>query len=237
MAKYFTLITAASNADAAEFRHWFLTEHAPQVVRSCPNLHRCIVNLRDQPLPATDNMVALVEGPPAPQFDVITEMWFDSAEQIGNGRMYGAGPAAQRLEADLAARAGKCFVYRVTENVEKDAHPVLRGERSQGVKLIPLIGWKDGLTDTEGRLGWEVHGPLALRTHVGFSKYVRNVVDEVLTPDAPRYGGIGVLQFLTIDDAIHRLLPTPDAGQIIAFDTARWLVVYDNSYFVEYVLE
>jgi EthD domain len=237
MAKYFSLITAASEADAAEFRRWFLTEHAPQVARWGANLHRYMINLREEPLPAADNMMALAEGPPAPRFEVITEMWFDSSEPIRDGQIYGVGQDAQRLQAALAARAGKCFLYRVTENVEKDAHPVLRGERSQGVKMIPLIGWKDGLSDAEGRLGWEVHGPLAMRTHVGFSKYVRNVVDEVLTPDAPRYGGIGVLQFLTRDDAIHRLLPTPDAGRIIAFDTARWLVVHDNSYFAEYVLK
>ncbi len=238
MVKYFTLITAGSNQNAAEFRQWFLREHAPKVLRHCPGLRRYVVNLRE-PAAAIENMPQLASGGgPRRQFQVVTEMGFDTAEDFtGRARLYDLPAAGQALEEALATRVGESFIYRVSENVEKDTHPTLHGERSPGAKMMPLAGWKQGLTDREGRLAWEVHGPLALRTHIGLSRYVRNVVEETLTPGAPDYRGIGELQFLTMDDAVHRFFPSPAAAQIIEFDTARWLVIYNAASYGEYVLK
>src|SRR5579883_1654522 len=236
MVKYFTLITAAAGQDAAAFRHWFLREHAPAMLRHCPGLRRCIVNLRE-PAPKIDNMPRFQEGSgPRRRYQIATQMWFDAAEDfINRARLYDSPAAGSAIEAALAAKAGEAFTYRVSENVEKDAHPTLVGERSPGINMSPLAGWKQGLTDREGRLAWEVHGPLALRTHTGFSRYIRNVVEESLTPGAPAYRGIGELLFLTIDDAAHRFFPSPAAARIIEFDTARWMVAHDGAFFSEYV--
>jgi len=237
MVKYFTLITPGSNQDAAGFRQWFLREHAPQVLRHCPGLRRCIVNLRE-PAPSIENMPHFEQsGGPRRRYQVVTQMCFDSAADFTDrARLYDSPAAGRAIEEALASRVGEAFTYRVTENIEKDAHPALLGERSPGVKMIPLAGWKQGLTDKEGRLAWEVHGPLALLTHVGFSRYVRNVVEESLTPGAPEDRGIGELQFLTMDDAVSRFFPTPAAARIIEFDTARWMVAHDGAFFGEYVL-
>lgn len=238
MVKYFTLMTAAEGQDAAKFRQWILREHAPALLRHCPGLRRCAVNLRE-PAPSIENMPSFEAGSgPRRRYQAVLQMCFDCAEDFTDrARLYDSAAAGRAIEEALAARVGEAFTYRVTEMVEKDAHPVLLGERSPGIKMIPLAGWKAGLTDTEGRLAWEVHGPLALRTHTGFSKYVRNVVEESLTPGAPEYRGIGELLFLTVDDAVHRFFPSPAAARIIEFDTARWMVSYDGAYFSEYVLK
>jgi hypothetical protein len=233
MVKYFTLITPSTNQDPAQFRQWFLREHAPQVLTHCPALRRYTVNLAE-PAPPIDGSI----GYSATRYQVVTEMSFDSPEDFSNrNRRYDSAASARTLEAALDTRVAESFTYRVTEYVEKDAQPVLFGERSPGVKMIPFIGWKEGLSEREGRLGWEVHGPLALSIHVGFSKYVRNVVEEIITPGAPRYGGIGILQFLTHHDAAHRLLPTPDAARIITWDIARWIVIHAQFDCGEYVLK
>jgi EthD domain len=238
MVKYFTLMTAAATHNAAEFRQWFLREHAPQVLQHCPGLRRCIVNLRE-PAPSIENMPRLAAGSgPRHPYQVVAEMWFDAADDFTDrDRLYDSPAIGRSIEEALKPRVGEAFTYRVSENVEKDAHPALHGERSPGVKMMPLAGWKPGLTDREGRLAWEVHGPLALRTHIGFSRYVRNVVEETLTAGAPDYRGIGELQFLTMDDAVHRFFPSPAAARIIEFDTARWLVIHDGAFYGEYILK
>lgn len=237
MVRYFTLITPAAGQDSATFRQWFLREHAPAVLRHCPRLRRCVVNLRE-PAPPIENMPSLESGPgPRRRYQVVTQMCFDMAEDFTDpARLYDSPAAGRALEEALMARVGEAFTFRVTEIVEKNAHRTLPGERSPGVKMIPLAGWKPALTDREGRLAWEVHGPLALRTHTGFSKYVRNVVEESLTAGAPNYRGIGELLFLTMDDAVYRFFPSPAAAQIIEFDTARWMLAYDGAFFGEYVL-
>jgi hypothetical protein len=233
MVKYFTLMTVKANQDAAQFRHWFLREHAPQVLKHCPSLRRYIVNLAE-PAPAIEHGT----GYSSTRYQVVTEISLDSAEDFSDrNRLYDSSASARNLESALETWVGESYTYRVTEYVEKDAHPIFFGERSPGVKMIPFIGWKEGLSEKEGRLGWEVHGPLALSIHVGFSKYVRNVVEEIITLGAPRYGGIGILQFVTHNDAIHRLLPTPDAARIIAWDIARWLVIHGQFDCGEYVLK
>jgi EthD domain len=236
--KYFTLITAGLGQDSAAFRQWFLREHAPMVLRHSPRLRRCIVNLRE-PAPSIENMPSFEQGEGSRRrYQVVTQMSFDAPEDFTDrARLYDSPAAGRAMEEALVARVSEAFTYRVTENIEKDAHPTLPGERSPGVKMIPMAGWKQGLTDREGRLAWEVHGPLALRTHTGFSKYVRNVVEESLTPGAPDYRGIGELQFLTTDDAVHRFFPSPAAARIIEFDTARWMVAYEGAFFGEYVLK
>jgi hypothetical protein len=233
MVKYFTAMTANSRRDPAEFRNWFLREHAAQVLKHCPALRHYVVNL-------SEPGVAIGNGPSysSSRYHVVTETSFDSAEDFADRRRrYDSGASAQALESALEDWVAESFTYRVSEYVEKDAHPVLPGERSPGVKMIPFIGWKEGLSDREGQLSWEIHGPLALSIHVGFSKYVRNVVDEIITAGAPRYGGIGILQFLTHEDAVNRLLPTVEAASIIGWDIARWIVIHEQFDCGEYVLK
>src|SRR6266436_6836836 len=75
MVKYFTLITPNTNQDPAQFRHWFLRDHAPQVLKHCPALRRYTINLAE-PAPPIDGTI----GYSATRYQVVTEMSFDSPE-------------------------------------------------------------------------------------------------------------------------------------------------------------
>ena len=87
----------------------------------------------------------------------------------------------------LSSKAGQVFSYRVSENIEKDKTAPKAGQRTAGLKSVIPLFWIPGLSVDDGRNGWQVHGTIALRTHVGMSKYVRNLVEEVLSEGAPAY--------------------------------------------------
>ena len=235
--KFITLITAAKGQDPRQFQNWYLKEHAPLVLEHAGRIGRYIVNLVDVAPPEVEGTVAIGQAT-SPVHNVITEMWLDSPEDFKDRtRLYGSASAADTVDKHLGSRVAQSFAYRVTEIVEKDRLIVRLGERSPGLKNIIPINWLPGLSVDQGRMGWQVHGPLALRTHTGMSKYVRNLVEEVLTPGAPAYPGIGELHFATADDMKYGTFPRPGDLEIIAFDTARWLGVTCQHYCSEYVLK
>jgi hypothetical protein len=221
--KFFTLISAAAGQDKKQFQQWFLREHAPMVLEHARGLKRCIVNLVDTEPPPVENIGFVAPDAPAP-YDVITEMWLGSPNDFKDrAKLYGSAANTDAVEKHLAARAGAVYSYRVTEIIEKDRTAPKAGERTSGLKTVIPLFWKPELPDDDGRNGWQVHGTIALRTHVGMSKYVRNLVEEVLTEGAPAYQGIGELHFASADDMRYGMFPSPHALEVIAFDTARWL--------------
>jgi hypothetical protein len=221
--KFFTLISAAAGLDKRQFQQWFVREHAPMVLERARGLKRYIVNLVDTQPPAVDNIGFVAPDAPAP-YDVITEMWLGSPLEFKDRtRLYGSAANADEVEKHLAAKAGQVSSYRVTEIIEKDRTVPRVGERTSGLKTVIPLCWKPELSDDDGRNGWQVHAAIALRTHVGMSKYVRNLVEEVLTEGAPAYQGIGELHFAAAADMRYGMFPSPHALEVIAFDTARWL--------------
>jgi hypothetical protein len=235
--KFFTLISAAPGQDKKQFQQWFLREHAPMVLERAHGLRRYIVNLVDTEPPQVENIGFVAPEAPAP-YDVITEMWFGSPQDFTErAKMYGSAAIADTVEKDLAPKAGSVFSYRVTEIIEKDKAVLKAGQRTAGLKCVIPLFWKPELTVDDGRNGWQVHGTIALRTHVGMSKYVRNLAEEVLTRSAPAYTGIGELHFASADDMRYGTLPTPHSLEVIAFDTARWLGPVEQHYCSEWVLK
>lgn len=74
------------------------------------------------------------------------------------------------------------------------------GQPSPGLKQISLIRRKPGMTLEAFLRHWHLtHTPLALEVHPLWS-YVRGVVCEALTPDAPDYDGIVELHFRHVED-------------------------------------
>jgi hypothetical protein len=235
--KFFTLICAAAGQDKKQFQQWFLKQHAPMVLEHAPGLQRYIVNLADTEPPPVENIGFVAPEAEAP-YDVITEMWLGSPEDFKDRtRLYGSVANADAVAKHLSSKAGQIFSYRVTENIEKDKTAPKPGQRTDGLKSVIPLFWIPGLSVDDGRNGWQVHGTIALRTHVGMSKYVRNLVEEVLTAGAPAYTGIGELHFASADDMRYRLMPTPHSLEVIAFDTARWLGPISNHYCSEWVLK
>jgi hypothetical protein len=220
--KFFTLISAGGGQNRREFQKWFLKEHAPLVLEHAKGAQRYIVNLADVTPPSVENMTGLAPEV-TPAYDVITELWLGSARDFRNpARLYGSGTSADAVQKHLASRARAVYSYRVTEIIEKDLQPIRAGERSPGLKSVIPIEGRPGQSEDDWRNGWRVHSTIALRTHVGMSKYVRNLVEEILTEGAPEYFGIGELHYPTEDDMRYGLFPTPHATEVIAFDIARW---------------
>jgi hypothetical protein len=235
--KFFTLISAATGQDKKQFQEWFLKQHAPMVLEHAGGLRRYIVNLVDTEPPPVENIGFVAPEAETP-FDVITEMWLGSPEDFKDRtRLYGSAQNADAVEKHLSSRAGQVFSYRVTEIIEKDKAVLKAGQRTSGLKTVIPLFWQPGLPVDDGRNGWQVHGTIALRTHVGMSKYVRNLVEEVLTDGAPAYHGIGELHFATADDMRYGTMPTPHSLEVIAFDTARWLGPVANHYCSEWVMK
>jgi hypothetical protein len=234
--KFFTLFRAAGT-QPGEFQQWFLKQHAPIVLEHARGLQRYIVNLVDVQAPPVENIGFVAPQAPAP-YHVITEMWLGSPEDFRDpNRLYGSAANAAALQQHLAARAAQSFSYRVTEIVEKDKSALKAGQRTPGLKNVCVLFWQPGLSVDDGRNGWQVHATLALRTHVGMSKYVRNLVEEALDDGAPPYTGIGELHFASDDDMRYGTMPTAHSLEIIAFDTARWLGPTGNHYCSEWVLK
>ena len=220
--KFFTFITAAAGQDHRQFQQWFLKEHAPMVLEHVKGAQRYIVNLVDVTAPPVENMTGTVPES-APAYEVITELWMGSARDFRDAaRMYGSAAAAEAVQKHLASRSRAAYSYRVTEIIEKDQQPIRAGERSRGLKSVIPIEGRRGLSEDDWRNGWRVHAQIALRTHVGMSKYVRNLVEEILTEGAPEYFGVGELHYATEDHMRYGLFPTPHAMEVIAFDISRW---------------
>lgn len=235
--KFFTQISAAPGEDKRSFREWFLKQHAPMVLEYAHGLKRYIVNLVDTEPPPVENMGFVAPEAEAP-YDVITEMWLGSPGDFKDPvKLYGSAANASAVEKHLKSKAGRAFSYRVTEIVEKDKAALNAGQRTPGIKSIIPLYWQPGLSDDDGRNGWQVHVTVALRTHVGMSKYVRNLVEEVLTEGAPPYPAIGELHFASADDMRYGLMPVPHSLEVIAFDTARWLGPVAQHYSSEWVLK
>ncbi|HEV3114364.1 MAG TPA: EthD domain-containing protein [Candidatus Binataceae bacterium] len=234
--KFFTLISAAPGQDKSQFQRWFLREHAPMVLENGRGLQRYIVNLVDTQAPPVENIGFVAPEVETP-YDVITEMWFGSPDDFKDRiKLYGSAASADAVEKHLLAKAGVVCSYRVSEIIEKDKASLKVGERTAGLKSVIPLFWRPELSVEDGRNGWQVHATIALRTHVGMSKYVRNLVEETLTQGAPAYTGIGELHFASADDMRYGTMPTPHSLEVIAFDTARWLGPIANHYCSEWPL-
>ena len=57
----------------------------------------------------------------------------------------------------------------------------------------------------------------------GTCHYEQLIIDEVLTPDAPSWDGVGLLSFATASDYTERIFDGPEGQKAIYDDVARFL--------------
>lgn len=218
--KFMSLISRGPGQDAAAFRQWFVREHAPAILEQIPRLNHYIVNVNDVS-PGFGEAQPL-QTAPVP-YDVVTEMWIEPASSAeGAAELYKAA-VAPAVEQSLRPRSATCHSYLVADVVEKDAQKFAPGERAPGVNLVSAITWGEGKTAEQGRNGWRNHGPLACRIHIGMTRYVRNVIEQAVTPGAPGYNGIAMLYFPTVQDLEQRLYDSPQSVEVIAKDVAGFV--------------
>jgi len=147
-------------------------------------------------------------------YDALLETWHP---QLG-----GAG-GLEPLLASLPPLTSHSYLLReVVQKARARSWPL--GERSPGVKGIYPVTRRTGLTPAAFERHWrEVHGPLALRHHVGMCAYVQNVVVRPLTPAAPPCDGISVLYFPSASEMRERFIDSPRGARRIADDVSRFV--------------
>lgn len=196
-----------------------LRGHVPIALRHHPTLRRYIINIVER-------------GPEDElELDSIGELSFDTLADY-HERLYDS-PEGQRLvAADVAEFMGGAHAYATTEVVQKSvlARPI--SARAPGVKMCCPLRRRPDLTHEEFVRHWQtVHVPLALEHHPHMTRYVTNIVDRRLSPDAPDWDGFADI---TIDPT-HPLFGSPDGERIIRDDIARF-IGHTFPYFVaEYV--
>jgi len=145
--------------------------------------------------------------------------------------------AFSAYEAQFSGFPGIAHHYLVDEIVERDELPLVQGKMTEGIKNIPLIVAQKQHGDAARREKWKAHGELGLRIHTGMRRYVRNIVDKALTPNAPLVHGIGEVCFPTIADLQFGQFPKPEDRQAFLDDIAGWVEASTSHYATEKVLE
>lgn len=105
-------------------------------------------------------------------------------------------PSSRAIFAALAKAGLPFHAYRVDESIPRPfSGKTAAGKATRGVSMVTLFRRKRGLSRETFLARWHVgHLPIALEYHPTV-QYVRNVVEEALTPGAPPWGGIVEEQF------------------------------------------
>lgn len=139
-----------------------------------------------------------------------------------------ASPALlAELREAFTRQGAEMSVYAVRRMVEK-APPA---PRRDAVKFVACIRPRPDLSPDEIRRRWNAHVPLALRIHIGVSRYVRNWVDDLILSSSPApipYCGIATMAFHTEDDYRDRLYDRPENEQVILNDVATFMAGVDS---------
>ena len=92
-----------------------------------------------------------------------------------------------QIESAISPLAQRLAGYLATESILRDyaGRNWTSGEASPGIALVTTFPKPDSLDDETFYARWHgSHGPLSLELHP-LTRYVRNTVARVLTPDAP----------------------------------------------------
>jgi uncharacterized protein (TIGR02118 family) len=94
-----------------------------------------------------------------------------------------------------------------------------------GVSLICRVCHSPGLDSAQFERHWtEVHRPLAIRHHVGMTRYVQNVVDErCFPPDGSEVAGIAELRFASPEAFASSMYDSAEGERIIGEDVAKFV--------------
>lgn len=218
--------------DRSQFQQSCLSDLGPAWLKADPSLRRLVVNLLDvrpgkMPWQRPDEEIA-PPGADKPPYDAVIEAWLDSAEQ--------ARAASQWLTKHLGGTCSKLDVFGVTEWIEKDRTPPAGRGTSPGVKYISQCSFHDDLPDSAAQRSWQVHVPLALRVHVGVSKYVRNWVEERLSSNTGSTRGIVELHFDSMQDLEQRWFASEHGKAEITHDVRHFLKGAVRMFTTEHIL-
>ncbi len=152
--------------------------------------------------------------PDAPAFVAISEIWAQT-------------PAGVDIVADALHRTDRStLLYQVDTTVQKGSLPSAPtdGRPVPGVKNLFMVRRAAQLGRSDFRPRWlQGHVPLALRHHVGMSRYVTDVVVQSLTADAPEVDGFATLCFATEDEFRDGMFDNEHGREVIEADVNAFL--------------
>ena len=98
--------------------------------------------------------------------------------------------------------------------------------------------WSPDLAPAAARRQWAHHARLAIRVHIGMTRYVQHWVDEALTPGAPTIHGLSELYFPSLAEMRDRYFDSErgkaeilhDIGHFIASGSKRF---YGQEYIIK----
>lgn len=129
---------------------------------------------------------------------------------------------ARALFARIAALGATVHGYDVTPLVEKDELTPDAGGHVPGLKTLRGISFHPDLPKAAARRCWDHHVELALQLH-GFDKYVRYWVNDCLTENSPRIGGITNLQFASEKRMRERYFVREGASELVFHDVTYFI--------------
>ncbi|MFP6664090.1 MAG: EthD domain-containing protein [Deltaproteobacteria bacterium] len=213
MRKIVFLCRRRTGLERAEYGRRILASQASLAQRHDPALRAYRVNLVDR-----------ARGEELRPVDSIAELSFDTMQDFRDS-LYNGPDGRPILEADTAPLLGGADVYETTEYLQKSTVPAdIPGGPTGRFKMIAVLSRPTGMTHEEFVQLWiQEHLPLALEHHIGLIKYVANVVDASLSPDALPLDGISELHFAN-EEAFRTLFYAhAESRAIIAADTKRFI--------------
>jgi len=219
MVKLIFLCHRRPDVSHARYAELLLQGHVPIALRHHPTLRRYTVNIVER---GPDNEAAL---------DSIGELSFDSLADYRE-RLYDSPEGQRIVAADVAGFMGGAHAYAAREVVQRSVAERPPGRRTAGIKMFCPLRRRAELTHDEFVRHWQtVHVPLALAHHPHMTRYVTNIVEQRLSPDAPEWDGFAEI---TIDPT-QPLFGSPEGERIVRDDIAQF-IGHTFPYFVaEYV--
>jgi len=209
--KSYLFFLGSRNGIVDEFKAWCLNELGPRVAESadCSTIR---VNIGvDPPGSGTPYPNEVREGE---DFHVAIDL--TTPGESAFLRLF--APFSQ----EIAERTAANFGYEVTTSLEFDEPGKLRGNPTQGYKIMRGFYAFSDLPKSAFRRSWDNHVNLAKKVH-GFARYVRYWIEKPVTEGAPPIDGATNLQFASAEDVVARYFVTPDGRERITHDVGHFI--------------
>jgi len=200
-----------------QYAEHLIGSHVPIALRHHQTMHRYVVNVVT---------MGLLPGPR--ELDSIGELSFASLADYRE-RLYDSDEGRRVVGADVGKFIGGADAYACTAHVRKGADRPAPYEDAApapepGAKLILCLKRKPGTTHEQFVGHWlERHADLVLEHGARVAKYVQNVVDERLSPDAVAYDGFAELHFASEDDFLAQMASHSQGPNPVQEDTANFV--------------
>ncbi len=207
MVKLIFLCTRRPDITHERYAELLLNGHVPIALKHHPTMRRYTVNIVER---GPESEAAL---------DSIGELSFDSLADFRE-RLYDSAEGEKIVGRDVAGFMGGAHAYATTEVVQKSTVDRPLGQRAPGLKMFCPVRRKPGMSHAAFVHHWQTaHVPLALEHHPYMTRYVTNLVDATLSPDAPDWDGFAEITL----GANQPMFGSSDGERIIRADIGRFI--------------